>query len=264
MVKRIIPFITAFLLLVYTSGKSNQGVPYSNSLYMLPPDSTKLVRLPLRNAGELNPGEVFISPGLGYGSMTITGSPLDNSMFTEDYNYGYNYNSVSSPDFGCSVDYLATQIFSFGLGINYQTIKYTLVNPQTNYNSYYDPNSAQFNRLNIGMRGLFYFSNVNTESLQFYMGARAGLSFWKEIDTWTSAINYDYRPLISSQNDGILSFQLIMGSRYIISSDIGIQIELGLGSPYYGQVGVVFRLNDKPATYTVTKSEYRAMNEAPN
>jgi len=261
--KKSILFVASILLSLYSNGEGSWNI-------LTPPDSTKkqeeIIQIPISKNQQLQEEEVFITPAIGAGSMQITGSPIANSLYLENSNY--NYSAVNSPEYGVSIDYMVAKYFSFGLGVNYQTISFnSSITPQPtpyNYNYYYynsDPSSAQFTRWNIGVRNLFYFQSDNSDNVHFYMGARAGLSIWHEADTWANgAYNPQYRSFVNSATP-LFSFQLLWGMRYFFTQEIGTQLELGLGTPYYAQAGITIRLNDNPKTYSVTKSQFRAMNE---
>jgi hypothetical protein len=248
------------LLLVCNTLKAN---PRLSS----PPDSNKnretLIQVPVSTNRTLNIGEVFITPAIGYGDMAITGSPLATSIYSETYHNLYSIKNM--PEFGVSLDYLVAEILSLGIAANYQTVQYTLSNSAQNYAQDY-PYSALFSRLNVGIRNLIFFRGSNSDKMHFYIGARVGMSFWKETDEWNYTTSpyypnqYNYS-IINAEDNNKISFQLLWGMRYFVSTEFGMQLELGLGTPYYAQLGITYRLNDKPATYTVAGSEYRVMNE---
>ncbi|HTB30890.1 MAG TPA: hypothetical protein VK808_02630 [Bacteroidia bacterium] len=267
--KKVSLCLIPVMSLVFHIVKADSLISYSDRAYA-PPDSNKLIQLPISETKELNMGEVFFTPGIGYGNMAIEGSPLSNSIFVNNYNYnGNTYSAINYPEFGGSLDYMVSPLVCMGIGVNYQLIRFDLsTNYQNAYiNPYYNegPNSALFSRLNIGIRNLFYFKGINSDNLHIYVGARAGLSIWYEWDSWANGVNYNYRSVINSNsndNGNIqMSIQLLWGMRYFFTHDLGMQLELGLGTPYYAQFGITYRFNDNPVTYSVTRSEYRAMNE---
>ncbi len=250
--------------LLFNSARSIANIPYLDKSFSSPPDSNRsmLIQIPVSTNRELNPGEVFITGGIGYGDMTSLLSPIEN-YGNGYYNYSSGFSINHLPEFGGSLDMLIARIISMGIGVNYQEIQF--VNQNSYQGNYYNryPNLATFTRLNIGMRNLFYFMGRNSDNVHFYMGVRAGISIWNEQDQWTSNPNYYYYyPVINSTNNTKLSFQVLWGLRYFPVQDLGLQFEAGLGSPYYGQVGITLRLNDRPQTYSVTRAEYRIMNES--
>jgi hypothetical protein len=251
--KKAVPCLI-ILLMVFNTGRANA--------MLSPPDSNKLIQIPVSGDKVLNTGEVFISPCIGYGDMAIAGSPIANSIFIGTNYYTKFFTSTISPEYGCMIDYMVSQMFGVGLGINYESINFNNTYPTQSYyqNDYY-PSTVQFTRYNIGVRNFFYFPSKNSDVIHFYLGARLGLSLWYEKDEWNNGYTGQYYPLIDGTNDSKFSFQLIWGARYFITSDIGIQLELAYGTPYYAQGGITIKLNDKPATYSVTRAEYRAMNE---
>jgi hypothetical protein len=263
--KKAIVYLIILQVFILNTGKAGSIVS-AWGIAVPPPDSNRLIQVPVSPNRELNTGEVFISPGIGYGDMTIAGSPIANTIFTENNNYyGNLYQGTILPEYGASLDYLVSQSMSMGLAANYQSVTYTQTNSQQPYNqNQYYPYSVQFSRVNIGMRNLFYFPGNNSDNFHLYIGVRAGLSLWYEVDNWSNNTNNNnnyYREVIDSYDNTHLSIQVIWGVRYFVTPDIGMQLELALGTPYYAQFGITFRLNDKPATYSVTRSEYRAINE---
>lgn len=168
----------------------------------------------------------------------------------------YYYNNISAPyifkttpQFGCSADFLESDNTSIGLTASYQTIQWSSISAQTFY-----PNSLQFNCLNLGLRALYYFEGRNSSALDYYLGGRIDLSVWNEKDSWINSSNNQYIPIIISSPDNLsrpdnlqLSLSFYGGVRYFFLPALGMHAEIGfgLGSPYYAEFGIIVRLNHK-------------------
>lgn len=180
-----------------------------------------------------------VSVGLEANYQTV---PFNSLIIKELYFYqtvSYPYSYINSPVFGCSADFIQSN-GSFGIDINYQTVK---CSSSTTQQPFY-PYSILFQSGEIGLRKLFYFEKGKRNNWYFYMGGRADFSVWNETDNWSLGYNSSYEPIFNEVHDFQLSLLFIGGIRYFVLHSLGIQLEggFGFGSPYYLQSGIIFRL----------------------
>jgi hypothetical protein len=167
-----------------------------------------------------------------------------------------------SPVYSLNADYSYDQKFSVGFGVAWQTLK---INPYKSYtftyiSSYYlvgtpggfytIPASTRsitygapdeqivetLTRLNVGLRLLYHIRNDDVKD--FYLGTRIGLSFWTD---QSSPAGYN----TTEGNVMLPSIQAFIGLRREINNYMGFYIEGGLGSPYFADGGIYFKVNTK-------------------
>ncbi|HXB38903.1 MAG TPA: hypothetical protein VNZ49_00080 [Bacteroidia bacterium] len=241
--------------------------------------------------------ELTITPTVSYSELRFLEGPMDNSLC-----YNNSHFLTTSPGFGCSLNYMATENAYFGLSvdcqtvpfssmyirqsyfynfvsnqykltiypeiecsfnyfltdeidnmsvgaaISYQTIKCTSIDQQSFF-----PDAVQFGCVNVSIPLLYDFPNLNGRRLHFFVGTRATLTVWYENDTWSQGRNMSYEPIVTpgtvDRRFNNLQTNLLFhgGMRYPISPAIRTQLDFGFGfgTPYYAQLGVIFRLNKK-------------------
>ena len=198
---------------------------------------------------------ITICPGIGISTIQYKFK----DVFTDT---GANIISFS-PVYSLNIEYAPTQNFSFGIGIAWQSLK---INPYesnsviyyTTYSSgtyitgqsYYIPGNPKtytaggpdeqitesLTRLNIGARLIYHIRNDDVKD--FYIGGRMGLSFWSDQST----------PTGYNKEEGsaaLLSIQAFIGIRREIINNLGVYLEGGIGTPYFANAGIYYKVNTK-------------------
>ena len=163
-------------------------------------------------AQENKPGQTMISIGAGYGNITSNTGPVTSEL----------------PELSGTIDYFVISNYSMGVSAAYQSItsNYTYggsyPNPPTNY-------SETQSRFNVSIRSLVYFTTQNKPGL--YAGVRLGYAYWL----------YSYSPSNPNPNNTQPSrsptFQVFAGARATITGGFSTYFELGIGAPYYAEMG---------------------------
>ncbi len=198
---------------------------------------------------------IIIIPGIGMSGITMQ----FHNYFKDE---GANIITLFTPVYNLSVDYGVNQLFSVGVTSAWQYLK---INPSVSHTyTYYaayaltqlpngslvyagiDPRSItitapNFNavetltRLNIGCRLLYHIRNDDVKD--FYIGAGAGFSFWSDKSSPTG---------YSSLNGSVLpSIHAIIGERKDVNNFFGFEIEGGIGTPYFANAGIYFKMNTR-------------------
>ncbi len=199
-----------------------------------------------------------ITPGIGLSTMPyLFRSILGDSGSTIQ---------ASTPVYTLNVDYDQNSQFSIGIGFAWQSVK---INPYTSYNgqlstysfnplfpsvnihpspTIFIPNSyfggsdntilETITRFNIGVRLLYHIRNDDDED--FYLGTRLGVSFWTD-----KSIPMGYN---SMTNLVAPSVQFVIGVRKRLNDFMGITLEGGIGTPYFANAGISFKVNTKHPT----------------
>lgn len=188
--------------------------------------------------------------------ITVNYQPIPfSSMYIRQvhfYNQASNlYKFTNSPEFECSYNYfLLEDDINIGVVVNYQTMQCASLGQQPFY-----PPDLQFRYYNIGIPILYDFKGINKTRLHYFAGFRVDLSVWNEKDNWSMGYNAQYEPVIITVREDFrrtndVQFNLLFhgGMRYSVSPGIRTQLDFGFGfsTPYYAQLGVIFRLNKKP------------------
>lgn len=162
-----------------------------------------------------------------------------------------NYSSLadvsatSSPILGFSYDRKLNERISIGGGIarqafslNYRNYKYK----DKDGNEQTDNFRTDASRLQIGVRGLFYY--VDSKKAAMYSGLRAGITNWS-LETSAEDPRYD----VSRYLNRLLNFamgvtpsaQLILfGLQGYLTERIGANLEVAIGPPYFLSFGLVY------------------------
>jgi hypothetical protein len=90
-------------------------------------------------------------------------------------------------------------------------------------------------RLNIGARLLYHIRNDDVKD--FYIGVRAGFSIWTDQSNPQGSL--------TEGNVTVPSIQALIGMRKRITNCIGVFIEGGIGTPYFGDAGIYYNVNTK-------------------
>ena len=149
------------------------------------------------------------------------------------------YDLKQTPVLIADYDYNLSPKFSIGVAYSYQSFS-------TNYTNYYTTNSAgasyyatyknKLTRMNFGIRPLFHFGN--SDELDPYFGLRISYTQWSYNTTNPDPL-YDASGTIKLGST--VHVQVLFGSRYYITDNIGVCAEVGIGTPYLAMVGLNFR-----------------------
>jgi len=192
-------------------------------------DSNKLTEVPVNNKHVSIKGILFINGGVGESTIL----------------YSLYYSAPQGKNFGISqsivpnlnLDYALGRNWSLGAGITYQTAKgYAILESSP----YWDPRILEdFSRLNIS--GRLLGNIISSSRVQFYMGLRIGISYWTDVTSLPPPGFGGAVPLVEGNNVSHLSIQIPIGIR-IFWGIVGIHAEGAIGSPYFAEAGVTFRI----------------------
>jgi hypothetical protein len=190
------------------------------------------------NLSALTPGKAHAQKYQGQmnatagASFSITGLFVNAVLATVDQAGGVNTSSI--PGLNAMFDYGVSDRFSVGAAYYYQSFT-------TNFTSYTDTSGTVQNgdfklaliRQNAGARMLFHFGE--NENLDVYAGARVGFTFWstKSDVPANSGLDLD----VSAIRSRMLP-QGIFGMRYYFTDNIGANVELAVGPPYFMMIGL--------------------------
>ncbi|MHB8259668.1 MAG: outer membrane beta-barrel protein [Bacteroidia bacterium] len=168
----------------------------------------------------------------------------------------YYYNNISnpykyttSPELEASFNYfLDNDNINIGAVVSYQTMQCTPTTQQSFF-----PTAIQFSYVDIGIPLLYDFQSKDNNPLHFFIGMRGDLTIWKEKDNKSNnRTDSTYASIVITPGEDIrrpnyLEFSLLFhgGIRYSFSPSIRMQLDVGFGfnTPYYSELGVIFRLN---------------------
>jgi hypothetical protein len=208
-------------------------------------------------------GQIVVSGGYGYspefdGAFAPTLYPVGTILtnFTNQLSYDFptNYNCTSvTYNKGGALDVGITEYFSMGVAGSYQSETVNWSPEYGNSGQTTWPYSDKITRINYALRFLGHCpEDWVGKYIDVYAGIRMGESRWQDIP---SQSNINLPPTISyfngqttvyfinKPNEVVPSFQALVGLRFFPIYNLGIHIELGLGSPYLAQTGLTFRIN---------------------
>jgi hypothetical protein len=174
---------------------------------------------------------------------------IDNPQ-SNDYPSDFSCTSIT-PNIGGTVDVGVMEYFSIGIASSYQSEVANWIIINRNFplppNSF--PNSDRITRINIAVRLLAHMPvDWTSKYLDTYAGIRLGESRWHDIPS-SDNMNYPYyysqtKAYFINKSDRIVpSFQGIIGLRFFPIYNLGIHVEIGIGSPYLVEGGVTFRID---------------------
>lgn len=133
-------------------------------------------------------------------------------------------------------DFGAAKWFSIGPAISYQLMGVEYID----YEGTGEDFTTKIGRLNFAVRPLFHYANNGR--LDMYSGFRVGVTKWS-LNTDSSSPDYDpYEDVTFSRNGFLPSFQLVLwGFRGYVTPNIGLNMELALGSPHLFSGGLNYR-----------------------
>jgi hypothetical protein len=181
-----------------------------------------------------------------YQSIPFSSTYIRQVYYYPNISNPYTYNT--SPEIEASFNYfLDNDNFNIGAVVGYQNMQCTSTGQQSFF-----PNSIQFSYVDVGIPLLYDFQSKDNKPLHFFIGMRADLTVWKEKDKSTNHSDSMYASIIVTPGEDIrranyLEVSLLFhgGMRYSFTPSIRMQLDVGFGfnSPYYSQLGVIFRLN---------------------
>lgn len=165
-------------------------------------------------------GQVVISAGAGY------------SIISKLLSVGENVKSI--PPLYLNADFGVTDNFSVGLAGSYSSISYDdVITSFDDMGNIVEENvNVQGSRNTVAARALFHFGN--NPKMDQYAGLRAGMTFWG----WNDESLVDEENL-SANN---FSYRLLYGMRAYLTDNLGVNLEIGIGSPYFFNGGISYRL----------------------
>jgi len=199
---------------------------------------------------------ITITPGVGFSTMPYRFCSILGDSGSSIISY--------TPVLTLNIDYSPTSNFSLGIGIAWQSVKlhpyvsnngssseysfnplFPSVNIHPGPNYYFiTPNGTplfvgsnsiteNITRFNIGVRGLYHIRNDGEED--FYIGGRMGISSWTD---QTDPEGYNSLNSLTA-----ISIQAIIGITKYINQNFGINLEGGIGTPYFVNVGLLYKLD---------------------
>lgn len=183
-----------------------------------------------------------------YGGVNV-GASLINMLFKSvSYADDPYWTASQIPPVQISADYKLADRFSLGLAVSYAHVGIDYLNPNlTNaQDGEFRDFSMKLDRINVGLRGLFYYTDH--EMFDIYSGLRLGMNIY----------NYDFNSTDldftvdgESPFDGLnfsgkaagFGLQVIgFGANIFPIENVGINLELCIGQPYFATIGVRYRL----------------------
>lgn len=145
------------------------------------------------------------------------------------------FSTYSLPAFQATYDYSLAKWFSVGAAGSVQLmgIKYN------DYEGTGDNFETSITRTNFALRGLFHYGN--NEKLDMYSGVRMGFTNW---NISTNYDNPDYNAdsdISISQGFGAAPQVVLFGVRGYFNDNLGVNMEVCIGSPHYLSLGVNYR-----------------------
>jgi hypothetical protein len=136
------------------------------------------------------------------------------------------------------VDYGVSETSSIGIASSYQVID-RIINYAPSFTV-----TETISRFNVSARYLYYFKFWDKTKNDYYIGARAGVSFWADKGPLVSPALY-IEPYFRQPFFMHFSAQVVAGLRIYFTYFLGLHIEVGIGAPYAVEGGLTFRLGPK-------------------
>lgn len=181
----------------------------------------------------VEPGTISINAGFGYSAIKWT------EQVADFWPYGESGVSViwMSPVYAVTTDYSISRRSGFGIGITYQSLFYI----RETADPWEKRDSVIANRLNISAQYLYHLSQSPNKDA--YIGIRSGISIWTLNDRYTmEPVNSipQYFNITSRRN--VPSIQLLFGYRAYVTKRLALQLEAGIGTPYFLEGGLAYRI----------------------
>ncbi|HXP50353.1 MAG TPA: hypothetical protein VN922_10380 [Bacteroidia bacterium] len=143
------------------------------------------------------------------------------------------------PAYNFWADYKLSKRSAVGLAACYQYFNFL---PNIVYDSL--QRRMTVSRLNIAGRYLYYYNRKDTTSSYIpYLGVRVGLSFWKGAAA-PGTYPFTFYSSLSKKSWILPSVQGFWGFRcypFTNVKNLGLNCELGIGTPYFVEAGLVYR-----------------------
>ena len=174
------------------------------------------------------------------------GASLVNLLFRAvSYADESGWKSTQIPTLQATYDYRVAERISIGGAAAFSNIKVDYDNP--NLQNIKDDQLQNFNlgltRINIAARALFYYTTG--KSFELYSGLRPGINIWSISADSTDPDFTELDPLedvkmfARAASPGL---QIIgLGTNIYPTDNIGINLELTLGQPYFAAIGMKYR-----------------------
>lgn len=165
-------------------------------------------------------GEWVISAGLGYSIALQFAKQLDSD-------------GTSIPPLYFNADFGHSEHFSLGVGA-------THANFSSSNNFFGD--SYSLSRTNLGVRALFHFGG--NPKLDQYFGTRLGVSVLNvegDVESETGG-EFAWRVSYEGETGGEFAWRILYGVRAYFDSNLGVNLEVGIGQPYFFNGGIVYRI----------------------
>lgn len=171
-------------------------------------------------------GESVVTLGAGY---SFVGALFD----------AVSTDATAAPAILVMYDYAIGDKFTLGAAFSYQSMGYSFDN--TYYSTANVPMTEvvefKYARMNFGIRPLFHFGN--NDDMDWYTGLRIGYQTWAVSNDSNDPFYIDGDEAIEVLSRPTV--QPLLGARYFFTENIGVNLEVGLGSPYVAMVGANFR-----------------------
>jgi hypothetical protein len=144
----------------------------------------------------------------------------------------------SVPTIALTFDHALTDNFSIGLAAAYQNVSAEFTNTyfDDNSNSQTETAKTTLSRINIAIRPLFHYGK--SDKLDMYSGLRVGYLF-RNVTVESDDPNGVYLEEFDGNRFalGLVPF----GMRYFFSDNLGINMDLQIGTPYVVSGGIAFQ-----------------------
>jgi len=174
-------------------------------------------------------GDLCVNAGVGSSTIFLLLDALQSNQTNASISYAI------TPAYNLMADQALGNVVSLGLAIGYQADIITTRDYANTQTGYYETVTENLSRLNVGMRVLFHFTHG--DHFDAYSGLRIGLSHWND-DNNANDPNY----ALVKGNLNFPSFQLLYGMKFYFTDDVGLHLELALGTPYFIEGGLSFKL----------------------
>lgn len=163
------------------------------------------------------------------------------------FDYGYNQDIVNIlPPVGFGFEYASSNYFSFGLEAEYGLRRYRDIFFTTNTYEY------KYEYKALSLRGSFHYldfiknlledkiGSLNSDKLDFYIGASTGIITTTTTESWTTGTN-------TAQNErkdfeSAWRFGYMAGFRYYFSNSFGTFLETGRNTLGWAKIGLTLKI----------------------
>lgn len=181
-------------------------------------------------------GKSVVTAGAGYSLVGALFKSVDNAIGSNG-----TVDLKSTPVICGMYDYALADHFSIGAAFSYQSFTAVYTNAEyTNSQGFTVTGSwkDRVTRMNYAIRPLFHFGD--NESFDHYAGVRLGFTNWGFTSDNPDPY-YNTTDFYPSGFKNRLRVQTLYGMRYFFTDNIGVNLELAIGSPYYMMGGVNFK-----------------------